>query len=214
MFIYPSMLSEDPTKLGKELISAEKAGADAIHWDIMDGAFVGPIAFGHHIVAAHRKLSHLRFDVHLMVRNPDKHLKNFAAAGADVIIAHVETCRRLHRTLDKIKSLGKKTGVALNPATSIDDIAYCVDLLDMVIVMAVNPGKAGQVFIESQMKKILELKKNLPPSVEICVDGGITDLTIVDCLRCGANSFVSGSYIFKSVSYSKAIKKLRKISIS
>ncbi|MDR0632367.1 MAG: ribulose-phosphate 3-epimerase [Holosporaceae bacterium] len=210
MFICPSILSANPTKLGDELISVEKAGADSIHWDVMDGTFVDAITFGHHIVAAHRKLSHLRFDVHLMVENPDRHLENFAQAGADVIIVHAEACWHLHRTLGDIKSLGKKAGVALNPATSIDDIAYCADLLDMVTVMTVNPGRAGQIFIEFQLKKIVELKKNLPPSVEICVDGGINDATIANCLQCGATSFVSGSCIFKSTDYSEAIKKLRK----
>jgi ribulose-phosphate 3-epimerase len=204
------MLSANSTKLGKELSDVEQAGASSIHWDIMDGTFVDAITFGHHVIADHRKLSSLRFDVHLMVENPDRHIQNFACAGADVIIVHAEVCKHLHCTLSKIKSFGKKSGVALNPATSINALKYCTDILDMIVVMSVNPGSSGQSFIPSQLQKISELKKMLPSCVEICVDGGINDQTIKECFRCGANSFVSGSYIFKSVNYSDAIHKLQR----
>jgi ribulose-phosphate 3-epimerase len=203
------MLSANAAKLGEELISAENAGADSIHWDIMDGRFVDAITFGHHVVAAHRKLSRLRFDVHLMIENPDKHLENFAQAGSDIIIVHPETCKHLHRTLGNIKSLGCKSGVALNPATPIDVVEYCTDIIDMVIVMGVNPGSSGQNFIESQLKKISKLKEIVGPSTEICVDGGINDQTIKESAKHGANSYVSGSYIFSSSNYSEAIKHLR-----
>jgi ribulose-phosphate 3-epimerase len=203
------MLSADPTKLGDELIRVSNSGADAIHWDIMDGSFVEAITFGHHIISAHRKLSNLRFDVHLMIEDPEKHLKNFSTAGADVIIVHAETCKHIHRIINDIKSFGKKSGIALNPATSIDSIKYCIDILDMILVMGVNPGNSGQNFIKSQLNKISDLRKILPPETEICIDGGVTDVTIKDCTKCGANSFVSGSYVFQSEDYSSAIQKLK-----
>jgi ribulose-phosphate 3-epimerase len=204
------MLSANPTKFGEELTLIENAGADGVHWDIMDGNFVDEITFGAGIIAAHRKISSLRFDVHLMIENPDKHMENFSRAGVDVIIIHPETCKHLHRALTKIKSLGKKSGIALNPAIPINVIDYCHDILDMVLVMGVNPGNSGQIFIESQLEKIYVLKKTIPKSVEICVDGGITDKTIQKCSECGANSFVSGSYIFKNENYLQAIQILKK----
>jgi ribulose-phosphate 3-epimerase len=207
--IYPSMLSANPTKFGEELSLVEKSGADAIHWDIMDGSFVNEITFGASVVAAHRKMSSLRFDVHLMLKNPDNHIDRFSEAGADIIIIHQETCRHLHKTLSYIKSLEKKAGVALNPATGTDQLKYCFDVLDMVLVMSVNPGNSGQTFIESQLTKISNLKKILPEHVEICVDGGITNKTIKNCLEHGAASFVSGSYIFKNGNYSRAIQNLK-----
>lgn len=203
------MLSANPTKLGDELVSLEKAGADSIHWDIMDGTFVDAITFGHHVVAAHRKLSHLRFDVHLMVENPDKQIENFFRAGADVVIVHAEVCKHLHRTLGNIKSLGIKCGLALNPATTIEVVEYCADIIDMVLVMGVNPGSSGQNFIKSQLKKISALRRVLPLSMEINIDGGITAETIKACALHGANSFVSGSHIFKNSNYSNVIRELR-----
>jgi ribulose-phosphate 3-epimerase len=203
------MLSASFTNLGEELAAVERAGADCIHWDIMDGNFVEAITFGHRMIAAHRKLSQLRFDAHLMVVNPERHIKNFAQAGADVISVHAEVCKDLHHTLGFIRLLGKKSGVALNPATSIEILEYCSDVLDQVVIMSVNPGNSGQSFIASQLNKILELRKTLPQSVEICVDGGITDQTIGDCVRCGADSCVSGSYVFRSQSYVDALRKLR-----
>jgi ribulose-phosphate 3-epimerase len=209
------MLSADPTKLGEELILLEKAGADSVHWDIMDGVFVEAITFGHQVVGALRKLSPLRFDVHLMVENPDRQLENFSKAGADVIIVHAEACPHLHRTLGRIRSLGKKSGLALNPATPPDIVEYCADLVDMVLVMGVNPGSSGQTFIESQLEKIsklselFKLKENLFGPVEICVDGGITDKTIGRCAQHGANSAVSGSYIYQNQDYSDAIRRLK-----
>ncbi|MDR1333651.1 MAG: ribulose-phosphate 3-epimerase [Holosporaceae bacterium] len=210
--IIPSMLSANASKLGDELISVHNAGADAIHWDVMDGLFVESITFGHHVISAHRELSNLRFDVHLMVENPERHIKNFAQAGADIIIVHAEACKHLHKVLGDIKLLGKKSGVALNPATSPDGIDYCADIVDMVLVMGVNPGSCGQSFIRSQLNKISNLRKRLPPSVEICIDGGITVLNIKECIEHGAHSFVSGSHIFRSPDYSKTIQKMKLLS--
>ncbi|MDR1375621.1 MAG: ribulose-phosphate 3-epimerase [Holosporaceae bacterium] len=205
--ICPSLLSANPAKLGQELADVEEAGADAIHWDVMDGNFVEAITFGSQMVAAHRKLTALRFDVHLMVEDPDRHLESFATAGADVIIVHVEACNHLHRTLSRIKNLGKKSGIAFNPATCVDGVKYCADILDMVLIMSVNPGSSGQTFIESSLKKISKLRQLVPESMEICLDGGITAENIKKCV--GVNSFVSGAYIFKSNNYSSAIEALR-----
>jgi ribulose-phosphate 3-epimerase len=201
------MLSADPTKLGRELMDVENAGANAIHWDIMDGNFVEAITFGSRVISAHRKLTALRFDVHLMVRNPDSHLENFAMAGADAIIIHAEACDHLHRTLSRIKNFGKKAGIAFNPATPIDAVKYCFGIFDVILIMGVNPGSSGQTFIESSVKKISEMRQIVPAHVEICVDGGITAETVGKCA--GADSFVSGSYIFGSNNYSLAIETLR-----
>jgi ribulose-phosphate 3-epimerase len=192
------MLSADPTNLGQALFAVERAGADAVHWDVMDGVFVDAITFGSSVIAAHRGLSRLRFDVHLMTIDPDKHLKSFADAGADVLVVHIEACLHLHRTMTVIKSLGKKVGVAFNPATHWNAIEYCAEVLDMVVVMTVNPGSSGQDFLWNQLEKISALRRILPSSVEICVDGGISDQTIADCAQCGADSCVSGSYIFQN----------------
>jgi ribulose-phosphate 3-epimerase len=203
------MLSANPTKLGEELVALEKAGADAIHWDIMDGVFVDAITFGSHVIAGHRPLTRLQFDVHLMMENPDKHLVSFYRAGADIIIVHTEACAHLHQTLSQIKSLGIKSGLALNPATSIHAIEYCIDVMDMVLVMGVNPGSSGQNFIESQLQKISNLRKILPPTIEVCVDGGIIPRTAFQCCQHGANSLVSGTYIFRNPDYAAAIQELK-----
>ncbi len=204
--ICPSMLSADATNLGAELKAVEKAGANAIHWDIMDGNFVEAITFGAHVVAAHRKLTSLRFDVHLMTEHPDTHLDSFIKAGADIIFVHPETCNHLHRTIDTIKSAGKKAGIALNPATNIDCLKYCN--VDCVLVMSVNPGRSGQKFISSQLEKIAQIKK-LFSQLKICVDGGITDSTIHACAENGAESFVTGSFLFGNSDYTKAVNLLK-----
>lgn len=216
VLICPSMLSADPTRLGDELTAVEAAGADCIHWDIMDGNFVEAITFGAHIVAAHRKISKLRFDAHLIVENPDKHIEKFAKAGADSIIVHPETTKHLHRTLSNIKTFGKLAGVALNPATSISCLDYCSDIIDIVLVMSVNPGSSGQKFIDSQLDKISALRKILPKTTEICVDGGINDIKAKLCIQRGANSLVTGSFLFRNnaannavANYAEVIQKLR-----
>jgi len=213
VLICPSMLSANPTRLGDELAAVEAASADCIHWDIMDGNFVEAITFGAHVIAAHRKISKLRFDAHLMVENPDKHIEKFVKAGADSIIVHPETTKHLHRTLSNIKTLGKLAGVALNPATSIDCLNYCSDIVDIVLVMSVNPGSSGQKFIDSQLDKISALRKILPKTIEICVDGGINDIIAKLCIQRGANSLVTGSFLFKNANtpsdYVKIIRNLR-----
>lgn len=190
--ISPSMLSANKSKLAEEL--KRVSSADCIHWDIMDGAFVDAITFGAETVKDCRQHSNLRFDIHLMTENPEKHLEAFKAAGADMIIVHLEAVRHLHRILDKIKSLDMLAGIALNPATS-PNLEYCMDLIDMLVVMSVDPGRGGQKFLPSQIFKISKIREAYP-EVEICVDGGINSETIAACFEAGANNFVSGSYIF------------------
>jgi ribulose-phosphate 3-epimerase len=204
------MLSADPTRFAQELIDVECSGANCIHWDIMDGSFVDAITFGAHIIAAHRKMSALRFDAHLMVVNPEKHIESFAKAGADAIIVHQEACQHLHRSLSSIRDLKKLAGVALNPATPIESIQHCLDVVDIVLVMSVNPGKSGQTFIPSQLHKIRKLRELLPETVEICVDGGINSETSKECIANGANSLVVGSFLFKNgkENYQKAISSI------
>ena len=207
--ICPSMLSADFTALGDDLRAVESAGADCIHWDIMDGRFVDVITFGAHVIAAHRRLSSLRFDVHLMVENPEKHIMSFVEAGADAIIVHPESTAHLHKVLTQIKNFGKSAGVALNPATSVDCLKYCADLIDIVLVMSVNPGSSGQKFILSQLRKIEQLRREFPKTAEICVDGGINAETASLCVQNGADSLVTGSYLFKSQDYAVAIQNLK-----
>lgn len=210
--IYPSVLSADFSRLSEEIASVEHSGADALHWDVMDGHFVDNITFGDCLMSSCRKCSSLRFDAHLMVDNPKKHIPLFVNAGADSIIVHAEACTHLHKDLSFIKSFGKLAGVALNPSTPIDHIKYCADLLDIVLIMSVNPGSSGQTFINSQLEKICNVKQLLSSSnckAEICIDGGITSETIGKCYSNGARGFVSGAFIFKNENYSSAIGLLK-----
>jgi ribulose-phosphate 3-epimerase len=202
------MLSADPTRLGEQLLAVTHAGADAVHWDIMDGNYVDAITFGAHIVKHHRKLTDIPFEIHLMVTNPDAQIAAFVDAGADLIIVHPETCPHLHRSLGRIKNFGKRAGIALNPSTSPDFIDYCRDVLDMVLVMTVNPGSAGQGFLNLQLEKISIVKKKLPPEMEIAVDGGINAVSAASCRRSGANSCVTGTFLFGGNDYAAAIQSL------
>lgn len=208
--ISPSMLSADFTRFGDELKLLTDAGADAIHWDVMDGSFVEAITFGAGLISACRKITNVRFDAHLMIDNPEKQIQNFANAGADLITVHAEATRHLHGVLSMIKNLGCMAGVALNPSTQIEQIEYVIDLIDSVTVMTVNPGKSGQKFIESQVVKIEKAKKLCGDDVEICVDGGMNFDTIKLCANAGATTFVSGSFLFKSQNYKDCIQRIRK----
>lgn len=206
--IAPSILSADFSRLGEEIIALEKAGADWIHIDIMDGAFVPNISFGVPVIKCIRGKTNLIFDVHLMIANPEKYIEDFVKAGADIIVVHVETTNHLHRLIQLIKSYGVKAGVSLNPGTSPELIKYIINDLDLVLVMSVNPGFGGQKFIENSVEKIKELRK-MNDKIEIEVDGGITEETIVKCKEAGANVFVAGSYIFKG-DYVQRINNLKK----
>jgi len=210
--IAPSILSADFSILGKEVKDVEKAGADYIHIDVMDGHFVPNITIGPLIVEAIRPVTSLPFDVHLMIDNPENYIQNFAHAGADIISVHTESCLHLHRTIYQIKEQGLKAGVVLNPATPVEMIRDIITDIDLVLLMTVNPGFGGQIFIPNVLKKIEQVKRwkdeqNL--TFEIEVDGGINDETAKQCVEKGADVLVAGSYIFHHKNREQAIEMIR-----
>jgi ribulose-phosphate 3-epimerase len=210
--IAPSILSADFTRLGEEISAVAKAGADVIHIDVMDGHFVPNITIGPLVVKAVRTITDLPLDVHLMIENADAYLEDFAKAGADWITVHVETGYHLHRTIHRIKELGKKAGAVLNPATPLSSLEEILPDLDLVMLMTVNPGFGGQSFIESSLAKIRQLKKMIDDrglNVGIEVDGGVSPKTIGSIAAAGANIFVAGSAVFGQSDYAKVIAELK-----
>ena len=211
--IAPSILSADFAKLGEEIINIEKAGADYIHIDVMDGSFVPNITIGNEVVKSLRQKTQLPFDVHLMINNPDNHIKAFAEAGADIITIHAEASIHLDRSLALIKSFNKKVGVSLVPSTHENSLDYILEKLDLILIMTVNPGFGGQKFLTSQLKKIENIRNKIEKSgkkIELEVDGGINDHTAKIAVEAGADVLVSGSYIFGSGDYQQAIQNLKK----
>ena len=198
--ISPSILSADFSRLGAEFEALEKAGADMIHVDVMDGHFVPNITIGPAIVKALRPHAKIPFDVHLMISPVDLYLEAFADAGANGITVHPEAGPHIHRSLQLIRSLGKRPGIALNPGTPVDHIESVLDLVDLVLIMTVNPGFGGQTFITSQLKKIeaaAELIAKSGRDIALEVDGGITPQTARRCVSAGASVLVAGTSVFK-----------------
>jgi ribulose-phosphate 3-epimerase len=210
--IAPSILSADFAKLGEEVGAIERAGADWIHVDVMDGRFVPNITIGPPVVRALRKRTKLPLDVHLMIVEPERYVDEFAEAGADVISVHVEASPHLHRTLTHIRSLGKRAGAVLNPSTSEESVKYVLDACDLILVMSVNPGFGGQSFIREMLAKVERLRRLIDDAklpIDLEIDGGITKDTVGDAAKAGARVFVSGSGVFNEGMYEPAITRLR-----
>ena len=199
-YLAPSILSADFAVLGQQVGQLSEAGAQYVHIDVMDGAFVPSISFGLPVIRSIRPLSGCVFDVHLMIEEPVRYVEEFAQAGADLITVHAEACRHLDRTVQSIRALGKKAGVALNPATDLGCLDYILPSVDMVLLMTVNPGFGGQSFIPYCMDKIRALRQQIEAQhlpVDIEVDGGITLDNVGKVLGAGANVIVAGRAVFK-----------------
>jgi len=210
--IAPSILSADFSILGKEVEKLDMAGADYIHVDVMDGHFVPNITFGPVVIKKIRKYTKLPFDVHLMISPVEKYIKDFADAGADIITIHPEATDNIERCVKTIKSFGKKAGVSLNPKTSISSIEKVIDTLDLILVMSVHPGFAGQSFMPEVLSKVKELRKIINArglKTDLEIDGGINFETGTLAIKAGANVLVSGTTIFSGKSLKDNIQKLR-----
>lgn len=202
--VAPSILSADFANLAYEIEKVEKAGADLLHIDVMDGHFVPNISLGVPVLSKIRKVTSLPFDVHLMIKNPEKYVDDFIAAGADILTVHAEATDHLHRLVNQIKSQGAMPAVALNPATSLDVLEYILEDIGMVLIMTVNPGFGGQKFIPNMTKKIRSLKKEISSrklDTLIEVDGGINERTAQDVVDAGADILVAGSAIYEAPDY-------------
>ena len=211
--IAPSILSADFSRLGEEIKAVEKAGADIIHVDVMDGHFVPNITIGPPVVYSVRQVTRLPLDVHLMIADANRYVDAFATAGADWITVHIEACPHLHRTVARIRELGKRPGVVLNPATPLTTLEEILVDIDLVMLMSVNPGFGGQSFIPSSVDKVRRLRvmaDKLGVVLDIEVDGGIGPETIGPVVAAGATVFVAGSAVFGANSYAGAIEAMRR----
>lgn len=213
--IAPSILASDFSRLGEEISAVEKAGADFIHIDVMDGHFVPNLTIGPAVVKSLRKVTKLPFDTHLMIAPVDPYIDEFAEAGADILTVHPEAGPHLHRTIQRIRGAGMRPGVALNPGTPANAVEAVIDDVDMVLVMSVNPGFGGQKFIHSQLKKIEMIRTMIDKSgrdIMLEVDGGVDPATAPDVIAAGANVLVAGSAVFRggAITYAENISALRK----
>lgn len=210
--ISPSMLAADFTKLGEELADIERAGADMVHLDVMDGVFVTNISFGLPVIESLRKVSTMVFDVHLMIVDPEKYVDRFADAGADIITFHHEATKNTAETLKKIRAKGAKAAVSVKPGTPVEEIYPYLELCDMVLIMTVEPGYGGQALIPETLEKVRKLKAELSKlglNVDIQVDGGINEKNAPEAIAAGANILVAGSAVFKAQDRQTAIDALR-----
>jgi ribulose-phosphate 3-epimerase len=213
--IVPSVLPADFARLGDEVRALTDAGVDRIQWDVMDGHFVPNLTFGPDVIAAARPHSPVPFEAHLMVERPDDLLARYVEAGCEIVIVHAEACTHLHRTLGSIRELGAAPAVAVNPATPLDSVLQVLDLCDLVLVMTVNPGFGGQVYISSMESKIAALRETVVQrglEVDIEVDGGIGPTTVAAAATAGANVLVAGSALFRDpAGLAHAVTELREL---
>lgn len=210
--IAPSILSADFARLEQEIRAVEDAGADLLHVDVMDGHFVPNITIGPPVVKALRRVTKLPLDVHLMISDPSRYIPEFVEAGSDIVTVHAEACTHLHRTLQQIKAMGVRAGVALNPHLPLHVLQYVLSDLDQVLVMSVNPGFGGQKFITGVLPKIRELRKMVEAgglTVDVEVDGGVKVDNVGEIVQAGANMLVAGSAIFGTENYGETIAKFR-----
>ncbi|MEE8319148.1 MAG: ribulose-phosphate 3-epimerase [bacterium] len=213
VILAPSILSADFSRLGEEIAAVEKAGADIIHLDVMDGKFVPNITIGPGVVSAVKECTSLPLDVHLMIEDPDRHVDSFIKAGADMVSVHIEAAVHLHRTVCKIREGGAKSGVAVNPATDINGLRYIIDDIDFILIMSVNPGFGGQAFIPSSLEKLRNLSEMLSrvgAEVMVQVDGGIGPENAGEVVAAGAQILVAGSAIFHNPPYKDVMNRIKK----